>query len=55
MAVFDVPGEYLDSYMSEEKFIFLNIEGKLLDIMCKVNPEHKNNVCVKNGVKVIYL
>ena len=26
-----------------------------MDILCKVNPEHKNNVRVENGVKVIYL
>ena len=26
-----------------------------MDIMCEVNPEHKKNVCVENGVKVLYL
>ena len=26
-----------------------------MDIMCKVNTEHKENVRVNNGVKVLYL
>ena len=41
--------------MPEDKFILLNIGGELVKIMCEVNPRHKKNVCVKNGVKVIYL
>ena len=31
------------------------IEGEFLDIMCEVNPKHKKNVCVENGVKLLYL
>ena len=26
-----------------------------MDIICEVNPKHKKNVCVENGVKVLYL
>ena len=26
-----------------------------MDIMCKVNPEQKKNVCAENGVNIIYL
>ena len=26
-----------------------------MDIMCEVNPEHKRNIRVESGVKVIYL
>ena len=33
----------------------MKIGGEFLDIMCKMNPEHKNNRCVDNGVKVLYL
>ena len=40
--------------MTEENFISLNIEGKIVDIMYKVNPEHKKNFRVENGMKVIY-
>ena len=41
--------------MPEDKFILLNIEEGFVDIMCEVNPEHKKNVDVVNGVKVLYL
>ena len=26
-----------------------------MDIICEVKPKHKKNVCVENGVKVLYL
>ena len=55
MDIFDVPGAYLNDDMPEDKFILLNIEGEVLDIMREVNPEHKKNVRVENGVKVLYL
>ena len=41
--------------MLEDKFILLNIKVTFVDIMCEVNPEHKKNVHVDNGVKVLYL
>ena len=55
MEIFYFPGEYLDANMPEDKLILLNIEGNFADIMCEVNPEHKNNIRVENGVQVIYL
>ena len=55
MAIFYVPGSYLNSYMTEDKFILLNIEDKFVAIMFKVNHEHKKNMRVENGVKVLYL
>ena len=53
--IFDVPGAYLSADMPEDKFIILKIEGEFLEIMWEVNPEHKKNVCVENGLKVLYL
>ena len=53
--IFDVPGAYLNADMLEDKFILLNIEGEFVDIMYKVNPKHKKNVRVENGVKVLYI
>ena len=41
--------------MPEDKFILLNIEGKFVDIMYKVNPKQKENMRVDNGVKLLYL
>ena len=55
MAIFDVPGTYVNANMLYEKFILLNTEGEFVDIMCKANPEHKKNVHVQNGVNVLYL
>ena len=55
VAIFDVPGTYLNYDMQEETCILLKIEGKFVDIVCEVNPEHMNNVCEDNGFKVIYL
>ena len=44
VAIFDVPGAYLNTDTPEDKFILLNIEGDFVDIMCEVNPKHKKNV-----------
>ena len=55
MAIFDNPGAYLNYDTPENKFIWLNIGGKIVDIMCEVNHEHKKNVRVENIVKVLYL
>ena len=53
--IFDVPGAYLSADIPEDKLILLKIEREFVDIMCKVNPKNKKNVCVGNGVKVLYL
>ena len=55
MEILDLPGAYLNTDTPEDKFILLNIEGEFLDIMCKMNPEHKKNVRVQIGVKVLHL
>ena len=38
VAIFDVPGAYLNADIPEEKFIILDIKSELMEIMCKVNP-----------------
>ena len=55
MAVFDVPGAYLKSDIPEDTNILLNIEGKFVDIMCEAKYQHKKNVRVENGLRVLYL
>ena len=55
MAIFDVPGAYVNADTPEDKFILLNIEEAFVDIMCEVNPEHKKNIRVENVVKVLHL
>ena len=39
----------------QKKIIILKIDGEFVYIMCEVNPEHKKNVRMKNGVRVLYL
>ena len=55
MDIFYVPGAYLNADIIEDKYILLKIEGEFVDIVCEVNHEHKINVRVENGVKVIYI
>ena len=55
VVIFCVPRAYLNADMLEDKFILLKIEGKYVDIMCELNPKHKKNVRVDNGVNILYL
>ena len=38
MAIFDVPGAYLNSDIPEDKFLFLKLEDEFVGIMCEFNP-----------------
>ena len=38
---FDVPGEFLQAELPEDKFLLLRLSGDFVDIMCQINPEHK--------------
>ena len=42
VVIFDIPV----TDMPEAKFILLNIEGELMDIMCEVNPKHNKYIHV---------
>jgi hypothetical protein len=55
VAIFDVPGAYLNADMPEDKFVILKLEGRFVDIMREVNPEYLKDVCLGNGKKVLYL
>ena len=48
---FDVPGAYLHAEMPK-KIVLMKLRGYFVDIMCEVNPEHKNDTVYKNGKKV---
>ena len=39
VAVFDVPGSYLQTVMPADIRILLRIRDKFVDIMCEVNPD----------------
>ena len=44
MAIFDVPGAYLNSETPEDKLVLLKLEAEFVDIMCEFNPEFINDV-----------
>ena len=55
VAIFDVPGAYLQANMPKDKFIVINIEDEFVDIMCKVNPQYKKLVRNERGKEILYL
>ena len=44
VAVFDVPGAYLNADMPEDKFVIMKFENEFADIMCDVNEAYKKNI-----------
>ena len=55
VAIFDVPGAYLQAEMPAEKKILMIFRDEFVDIMCEVNPEYKNHIIVQNGKRVLYV
>ena len=55
IAIFKVPGAFLQINMAKGKNVVLNISDEFVDILCKVNPEYKEHVRVLNGRKVLYV
>ena len=53
---FDGPGVFLQAELPEDKFLLLRLSGDFVDIICQINPEHKNNVTVdRKGRTVLYM
>ena len=44
VVIFDVTGSYLNSGMPDEKYSRLQLEGKLVDIMCDMNSNRISNI-----------
>ena len=55
VAVFDVPGAYLNAYMPDDNFLLIKFNDKCVDIMCDVNPELVEDIRMENVKKVLYL
>ena len=49
VAVFDVPGAYLNAYIPDDNFLLIKFSDKFVDIMCDVNPELVEDVRIENG------
>jgi hypothetical protein len=56
VAIFDVPGAFLQTEMPKDKNVIMIIRDEFVDIMCEVNPEYIPYVITdKNGRKVLYV
>ena len=55
VATFNVTGEYLQTDLPKENFTLLLLEGKILDIMCDINPKYRQHVRFKDGRKTVYI
>lgn len=55
VAIFDVPGAYLQAEMPQEKNLLMKFRDEFVGIMCEVNPEYKKYVIVENGKEVLYV
>lgn len=49
IAIFDVPGAFLQTEMPEGKHVILTIQDAFVDILCEVNPEYSQHVRVVKG------
>ena len=52
----DIPGAFLQADWPEDIDCYLKFEGAMVDMLCDINPEYKNNVVVnkKMGKKKLY-
>ena len=55
MAIFDIPGAYLNYDVPEDKFVLLKLEDEFVDIMCEVKPDFIKDVQQKGEKKILYL
>ena len=55
MAIFDVPGAYLNVDMPEDKFVLLKLEDDFVYKICEVNLEFIKDIQQKGKKEVLYL
>jgi hypothetical protein len=55
VAIFDVPGAYLQAEMPKDKKLLMKFRDEFVDIMCEVNPEYKKYMIEENGKRVLYI
>ena len=52
---FDIPDTYIHAEIPEYKQILLKLRDEFVDIMFDVNEEHRKNVVINNGKRVLYM
>ena len=55
VAIFDVPGDFLQTVLPADKFLLMRIRDEFVDVMCEVKPEYIPCVRCENGKKVYYI
>jgi len=55
VAVFDVPGAYLQTSMPEDKNMLMVIRGRFVAILCDINSKYRQHVRIINGKKILYV
>ena len=55
VAIFDVPGAFLQAEMPADKKLLMIFRDEFVDIMCEVNPDYKQYVVIENGKRVLYV
>ena len=58
VGTYDVPGAFLQASLEPKpnnERVLMRLVGNFVNIMCKVNPKHLENVIYENGRKVLYL
>ena len=55
VGTFNVSGEYLQTDLPKDNIMLSLLEGKFVDIMCDINPEHNQNNRFKDGRKTLYV
>jgi len=55
MAIFDVPGAYLQAEMPKEKKLLMKFRDEFVNIMCEVNPNCRKYMIKENGKEVLYV
>ena len=55
MAIFYVPGDFVQTALPADKFLLMEIRDEFVDVMCEVNPEYIPCMRYENGKKVLYV
>jgi hypothetical protein len=53
VATVNVAGANFKAYMDD--YVLMKFTGASVDMLCNLNPDHKKNEAVQNGVKVLYV
>lgn len=52
VGVSDIAGAYLKADMDD--FVVMKVTGEAVRILCEMNPAHKENVTIENGIETLF-